>query len=110
MHKERTALFAVLRFVIIHPVAKIILGEIFRFPESLVRVEAFAVAVVIKSIVILCKLLRTDDFYLVADAAHRKQGNHDKDNRSGAAGIFLFRFWFFRFLRFRWFFFPNAAL
>ena len=89
MHKERTALFAVLRFVIIHSVVKIILGEIFCFPESLVRVKALAIPAILEILVILCKLLRAHDFHIVAGAAYCKQGNDDKDNRSGAACIFL---------------------
>lgn len=74
---------------VIRSVVKIILGEIFRFSESLVRVESFTVAVVLEILVILRLLLRTDDLHIIANAAYRKQGNDNKDNRAGTV-IILF--------------------
>ena len=70
---------------LIDPVVKIIFGEIFRLSIGFIRVKAFAVAVILEIPVILCLLLRTDDLHIIANAAYRKQGNDNKDNRADAA-------------------------
>lgn len=92
-------------------ILKVILGEIFRFAVSLVRVKALPVAVVLVKFVLVRRLLlRAHDLHIVTDASDCKQGNNDKDNRADAAGIFLRLFRFSRFLRLCRLFFPDAAV
>ena len=94
---------------IIDPVVKIIFGEIFQLSIGFIRVKAFAVAVILKILVILHLLLRTDDLHIITNAAYRKHGNDNKDNRADAA-IALFRlFGLCGFLCFRRFFLSGAA-
>ena len=94
---------------LIDPVVKIIFGEIFRLSIGFIRVKAFAVAVILEIPVILCLLLRTDDLHIIANAAYRKQGNDNKDNRADAAIVLFRRFGLCEFLCFRRFFLSGAA-
>ena len=92
-------------------ILKVILGEIFRFAVSLVRVKALPVAVVLVKFVLVRRLqFRAHDLPLIADASDCKQGDDDKDDRADAAGILLWLFRFSRFLRLCRLFLSDAAV